>query len=115
MVKVDIVRRFQLKENLSFGEAEKLVETLLEILKEKLELGEDVLISGFGKFEIKRKKSRPGRDPKTKKVISFLKEQWSLFLLQKFGERNSILRNSRIKLRSFLSDQRLFFWREAQT
>jgi len=72
MVKVDIIRAVQLKENLSYGESEKLVNQLLEIVKTTLESGEDVLISGFGKFELSNKKSRPGRDPKTKKeyVIS---------------------------------------------
>ena len=70
MVKVDIIRAIQLKESLSFGEAEKLVNELLEIVKETLESGENVLISGFGKFELRKKKSRPGRDPKTKKDYS---------------------------------------------
>ena len=67
MVKVDIIRAIQLKEGISFGEAEKLVNDMLEIIKDSLEVGEDVLISGFGKFELRDKKARPGRDPKTKK------------------------------------------------
>ena len=37
-----------------------LVESLLEIIKHKLESGEDVLISGFGKFCVKEKKERNG-------------------------------------------------------
>ncbi len=43
----------------------ELVETLLEIIKRSLESGEDVLISGFGKFCIKEKKERRGRNPST--------------------------------------------------
>ncbi|MEW6674271.1 MAG: integration host factor subunit alpha [Thermodesulfobacteriota bacterium] len=43
----------------------ELVETLLEILKKKLENGEDVLISGFGKFCVRAKKQRKGRNPAT--------------------------------------------------
>jgi integration host factor subunit alpha len=43
----------------------ELVETLLEIIKSKLGSGEDVLISGFGKFCVKEKRQRRGRNPAT--------------------------------------------------
>ncbi len=43
----------------------ELVETLLEIIKKTLENGEDVLISGFGKFCIREKTERRGRNPAT--------------------------------------------------
>ena len=43
----------------------ELVETLLEIIKQTLESGEDVLVSGFGKFCVKEKKERTGRNPNT--------------------------------------------------
>ena len=42
-----------------------IIETLLEIIKGSLERNEDVLISGFGKFCVKRKKERRGRNPAT--------------------------------------------------
>ncbi|ETR73219.1 MAG: Integration host factor subunit alpha [Candidatus Magnetoglobus multicellularis str. Araruama] len=56
-----------------------LVESLLEIMKKTLEAGEDVLISGFGKFCIKTKNARKGRNPatgnpmtlKARKVVTF--------------------------------------------
>ena len=41
------------------------VESLLEIIKHTLESGEDVLISGFGKFCVKDKTKRKGRNPQT--------------------------------------------------
>ena len=41
------------------------VETLFEIIKQTLEKGEDLLISGFGKFVVKDKTSRRGRNPQT--------------------------------------------------
>jgi integration host factor subunit alpha len=44
-----------------------LVETLLEIIKSKLVSGEDVLVSGFGKFCVKEKHERRGRNPATGK------------------------------------------------
>ena len=67
MVKFDIVRVIQLGTELQFGEAELLVNEMLEIMKQKLEIGEDVLITGLGKFELHEKDSRPGRDPKNKR------------------------------------------------
>ena len=56
-----------------------LVETLLELIKSSLEAGDDVLISGFGKFCVKDKKQRRGRNPATgddmilrpRKVVAF--------------------------------------------
>ena len=57
----------------------QMVETLLELIKRSLEAGEDVLISGFGKFCMKEKKQRRGRNPSTgedmilqpRKVVTF--------------------------------------------
>ena len=43
----------------------ELLEILLEIMKGTLEKGEDVLISGFGKFCVKDKQERRGRNPAT--------------------------------------------------
>ena len=55
------------------------VEILLEIIKRTLESGEDVLVSGFGKFRVKEKLKRRGRNPSTgedmmldpRKVVTF--------------------------------------------
>ena len=57
----------------------EIIETLLEIMKKTLESGEDVLISGFGKFCVKEKRERKGRNPATgedlflkpRKVVTF--------------------------------------------
>ena len=43
----------------------QLVEILLDLIKRSLESGEDVLLSGFGKFCVKEKKQRRGRNPST--------------------------------------------------
>ncbi len=42
-----------------------IIETLLEIIKSTLEKSDDVLISGFGKFCVKNKATRRGRNPAT--------------------------------------------------
>jgi integration host factor subunit alpha len=43
----------------------ELVETLIELIKNSLVSGGDVLVSGFGKFSVRRKKKRKGRNPAT--------------------------------------------------
>jgi integration host factor subunit alpha len=43
----------------------EIVESLLEIIKKTLASGEDVLISGFGKFCVRDKEKRRGRNPQT--------------------------------------------------
>jgi integration host factor subunit alpha len=52
----------------------EVVESLMEIIKRELEDGEDVLVSGFGKFCVKKKKKRRGRNPATGKPL-ILKER----------------------------------------
>ena len=57
----------------------EIVETLLELIKSSLESGEDVMISNFGKFCVKEKRVRRGRNPATgedmmlapRKVVTF--------------------------------------------
>ena len=50
-------------------EAKEILEMILEEIKLKLEDGQDVKISGFGKWAIKEKRARPGRNPHTGKRI----------------------------------------------
>ena len=51
--------------DLSREKASHALETLLEIIKDTLQSGEDVLISRFGKFSVREKRSRRGRNPQT--------------------------------------------------
>ena len=64
LTKSDIVTRVH---ELGFTKKKSvdIIETLLEIIKGTLEKSEDVLISGFGKFCVKNKKPRRGRNPST--------------------------------------------------
>ena len=48
----------------------ELVDTILEVMKQTLESGEDVLISGFGKWSVKEKGERRGRNPQTGEPIT---------------------------------------------
>jgi integration host factor subunit alpha len=47
------------------SQSSKLIQSLLEIIKKTLENGEDVLVSGFGKFCVREKRERRGRNPVT--------------------------------------------------
>jgi integration host factor subunit alpha len=50
-------------------EAKEMIELFFEEIKTSLEQGQQVKISGFGKFELRDKRSRPGRNPKTGEEI----------------------------------------------
>ena len=65
LTKNDIVERIY--NNLEFDkkQAVEIVESLLELIKSNLESGDDVLVSGFGKFCVKDKQARKGRNPAT--------------------------------------------------
>lgn len=65
LTKADIVNRLQKTDLLPKTQTVQAVETLIEIMKKTLEEGEDVLISGFGKFTVKDKRPRRGRNPHT--------------------------------------------------
>ncbi len=65
LTKADLVNKLYESEVLSKAQAIEAVEAVIEIIKETLENGENVLISGFGKFTVKDKKARRGRNPHT--------------------------------------------------
>ncbi len=65
LTKAVIVESVQNQLGLPKKDCIDMVETLLEIIKSTLASGEDVLISRFGKFEVKSKKERRGRNPAT--------------------------------------------------
>jgi integration host factor subunit alpha len=55
---------------MSRQEARQIVERLFKIIKDTLSQGEDLLISGFGKFSVRHKKARRGRNPQTKERLT---------------------------------------------
>jgi integration host factor subunit alpha len=65
LTKADIIAAVQEETGFTKNQSSELVESLLEIIKSKLESGEDVLVSGFGKFCVKQKRERRGRNPAT--------------------------------------------------
>ena len=65
LTKAAIVDRLTDELGLPRNKAVKSVESLLEIIKSTLESGDDILMSGFGKFCVKDKRERRGRNPAT--------------------------------------------------
>ncbi len=80
LTKVHIAKTIQDRLHFTNDRSVQLVDSLLEILKKTLENGEDILISGFGKFCMKNKRKRRGKNPHTgedlmlapRKVIVFI-------------------------------------------
>ncbi len=65
LTKADLKESIHQRHDLSIKKSTEVVKSLLEIIKSKLEHGEDVMISGFGKFCVKKKNERRGRNPAT--------------------------------------------------
>lgn len=69
MTKADIVEAVSGTCGFSKKESSDLVESVFLLIKGCLESGEDLKISGFGKFEVKQKQTRRGRNPQTGEVL----------------------------------------------
>jgi integration host factor subunit alpha len=82
LTKADIIDVVAEQNGFPKNRSSEIFETLLEIIKMSLESGDDVLITGFGKFCVKEKRERMGRNPSTgedmmmrpRKVVTF---RWS--------------------------------------
>ena len=79
LTKVHLVESISEQNGFTKKQSTETVETILELIKSTLAAGEDVLISGFGKFCVKYKRERRGRNPATggdmilrpRKVVAF--------------------------------------------
>ena len=69
LTKDDIVKALAKENGYQLNQSVELIETLLELIKSKLASGENVLISGFGKFCVKEKRERRGRNPQTNEFM----------------------------------------------
>jgi len=79
LTKADFIESIQSNNGLTEKQSKELVESIIGTLKDTLSSGEDVLISGFGRFCIREKAERRGRNPSTgedqmlpaRKVVTF--------------------------------------------
>jgi len=79
LTKAHIVEMIAEQNGFPKNKSVEIVESLIEIIKRTLEAGDDLLVSGFGKFSVKSKGPRRGRNPATgsdlmlsaRKVVTF--------------------------------------------
>ena len=79
LTKAEVAEHLFEKVGLSKRDAKEMVEVFFEEIRETLESGEQVKLSGFGNFDLRQKSERPGRKPKTgedipisaRKVVTF--------------------------------------------
>ena len=79
LTKAEVAEHLFEKVGLSKRDAKDMVEIFFEEIRETLESGEQVKLSGFGNFDLRQKSERPGRNPKTgedipisaRKVVTF--------------------------------------------
>ncbi|QBG34745.1 integration host factor subunit alpha [Litorilituus sediminis] len=79
LTKAEVAEHLFEKVGLSKRDAKEMVEVFFEEIRETLESGEQVKLSGFGNFDLRQKSERPGRNPKTgedipisaRKVVTF--------------------------------------------
>ncbi len=79
LTKAEVAEHLYEKVGLSKRDAKDMVEVFFEEIRETLEAGEQVKLSGFGNFDLRVKSERPGRNPKTgedipisaRKVVTF--------------------------------------------
>ena len=77
--KVQIVNKIAQQNGFTKTQSDEIVETVLELIKKALKSGDDVLISNFGRFCVKEKGHRKGRNPwtgddmmlRSRKVVTF--------------------------------------------
>jgi integration host factor subunit alpha len=70
MTKLDITESIREKFGIPKKDSVKIVESVFDIIKDDLNRGKNVMISGFGKWTVNAKKARKGRNPQTGKAMT---------------------------------------------
>ena len=90
----ELVKMLSDRASLNKREAKEIVRAFFEVMLDTLESGDDVQLSGFGKFQLREKSQRPGRNPKTgettciaaRRVVTFHASQKLKARLETDGE-----------------------------
>jgi integration host factor subunit alpha len=88
MTKADIAERIHNSTGLSKKDSIDMLEAVLSIMKSTLETRDKIKIQGFGNFEVKQKKDRNGRNPRTGESLTIEARRILTF------KPSTILRNS---------------------
>ena len=91
LTKKEIVSSIYMQLGFSKKVSETLLDDILDLLVEKLVINKKVKISKFGTFKVKNKKSRVGRNPKTKEE-------------KKISERNVLLFKASKELKNYINE-----------
>jgi integration host factor subunit alpha len=70
LTKADMAERLSIEQKLSKRDAKDMVEAFFEEVSSSLVSNEQVKLSGFGNFDLRDKRSRPGRNPKTGEEVA---------------------------------------------
>lgn len=70
MNKGELIDKLAAKVDLSKSKATETLNGLLEIISGTMKKGEDVVLTGFGRFDVRKRKAREGRNPQTGAKIS---------------------------------------------
>jgi integration host factor subunit alpha len=70
LTKADLAQSISDELGFNMRESKEIVDVFFDEISCALELGEDVRLSGLGKFTLRKKKERPGRNPKSNKVVN---------------------------------------------
>jgi integration host factor subunit alpha len=88
LTKADMAERLFEELGLNKREAKEMVESMFDEIKESLSHNEHVKLSGFGNFDLRDKRQRPGRNPKTGEEVPISARRVVTFRPgQKFKER----------------------------
>lgn len=69
MNKGELVEEFAKEANISKSQASTLLNEMLDIILKTLKKGQEVNLTGFGKFDVRKRKAREGRNPQTGATI----------------------------------------------
>jgi DNA-binding protein HU-beta len=69
MTKADFIAKVAAKTNFSKAQAEKALNTVIDVVKEALKKGDKLSLVGFGTFSVVKRKARTGRNPRTGKPM----------------------------------------------
>jgi len=79
MKKKELIERIAEKADVPKSEAQKHFEAFEEVVTEALKAGEEVQITGFGKFSVKERRAREGRNPQTGQKMKIAAQKGSSF------------------------------------
>ena len=79
LTKAEMAEKLFDEVGLNKREAKEFVDAFFDVLREALEQGRQVKLSGFGNFDLRRKNERPGRNPKTGEEVPILPRRVLVF------------------------------------